>query len=277
MWTTAYVSYRLASVCQTRHDVIGPSLARAAEWLRSAAFPTGGWGYSPAAGPDADSTALAITFLRSVNQDLPAGSVAALLRHQQDDGGFATFTPEWGHGAWIVSQPDVTATAVAALARAGGAGTAEDVARGLQYLWRHRATDALWKSYWWISPLYATEAVSACMAALGQALPTAGLVETLSTWRDGSIFDAALRLLTLERIGGANSTASEECVAALERTQSPDGGWPSAAQLRLTDRQVYEPWLVADSGPVFRDERRLFTTATALSALASLKSRRQPA
>jgi squalene cyclase len=271
MWTTAYVGYRLTSLCGTRHDTLAPALSRAAAWLQSATLPGGGWGYSAVAGPDADSTALAITFLRSVDKELPAGAVATLLRHQQDDGGFATFTPEWSHGAWIVSHPDVTATALVALARLECAGTAESLDRGLRYLWRHRATDELWKSYWWTSPLYATEAVSACLAALDQPLRAAELGETLSAWRDGSVFDAALRLLMLERIGAAGSEATRECALTLEQTQLADGGWPSAAELRLTDRQVYEPWLVANSGPVFRDERRLFTTVTAMSALASVE------
>ena len=271
MWTTAYVGYRLASLCGTRHETLAPALARAAAWLQSTTLPGGGWGYSAVAGCDADSTALAIIFLRSVGKELPAGAVATLVRHQQDDGGFATFTPERSHGAWIVSHPDVTATALGALARLECADTAESLNRGLRYLWQHRATDEMWRSYWWTSPLYATEAVSACLAALDQPLPAAELGETLSAWRDCSVFDAALRLLMLERIGAAGSEATRECVLTLQQTQLADGGWPSAAELRLTDRQVYEPWLIANSGPVFLDERRLFTTVTAMSALASVE------
>jgi hypothetical protein len=270
MWTTAYVGYRLGSLRGTKHgDALAPALARAAAWLQSASLPGGGWGYSEVAGPDADSTALAIIFLRQAGKELPANAVAALLRHQQDDGGFATFEPDSGHGAWTASHPDVTATALVALACVGCecADTADSVDRGLRYLWRQRRIDALWPSYWWTSPLYATEAVSACATALDHPLPAAELLDTLSSRADGSIFDAALRLLTLKRIGAADGEAAAECAATLERTQSADGGWPAAAELRLTDRQVYEPWRVENSGPLFLDERRLFTTVTAMAAL----------
>lgn len=273
MWTTAYLGCRLLPLRGPGRAALAPALTRAAGWLHAAALADGGWGYSAVAGPDADSTALAIAFLQGIGKELPAGALEALLRHQREDGGFATFMPQWSHGAWIVSHPDVTATALLALARVGTADIAEPLQRGLQYLRRHRAGDSLWRSYWWTSPLYATEAVSACLAAVDAPLPAAGLVNTLSSWPDGTIFEASLRLLTLDRIGAAASDGAGRCVSRLERAQSADGSWPGDAELRLTDPRVYEPWLVAESGPVFRDPRRLFTTATAMAALASVERR----
>jgi hypothetical protein len=272
MWTTAYVGARLSGLVTTRDGPLAAALARAAEWLQAASLSDGGWGYSAAAGPDADSTALAITFLRRMDRELPADAVATLLRHQQNDGGFATFTPEWGQGAWVVSHPDVTATASIALAGLPSTETGQSLDSALEYLWRHRGNDGLWRSYWWTSPVYSTEAVSACMMAADRRLPAAELVPILSTWRVESVFDTALRLLTLVRLGASAGASARDCVSTLERVQCADGGWPSAAELRLTDRQVYEPWLLANSGPVFRDDRRLFTTVTAISALASVEA-----
>lgn len=65
MWTTAYIGYRLSSLPSTYRATIDEHLARADAWLRASEFPNGGWGYAEQTGPDADSTSLALLFLRA--------------------------------------------------------------------------------------------------------------------------------------------------------------------------------------------------------------------
>jgi hypothetical protein len=47
--------------------------------------------------------------------------------------------------------------------------------------------------------------------------------------------------------------------------------------LRLTGSRAHLPWASADSGRVFRDQRRTFTTATVGAALAEAAGLAQPA
>ena len=53
----------------------------------------------------------------------------------------------------------------------------------------------------------------------------------------------------------------------LER-QGPQGGWPGGAMMRYPRQHVAEPWNVIDSGACVRDQNEVFTTATAVAALA---------
>jgi hypothetical protein len=269
MWTTAYVGYRLSPLAGLVPQV-AQALGRAATWLRAAMLPSGGWGYSDGVGPDADSTALGILFLRAIGEEVPCAAIEALLRHQRSDGGFATYTPEWGFEGWVVSHPDVTATALRALAAVRNVEERRERARC--YLARSRRANGLWHGYWWPSPMYATEAASACMA-VDPSFETAGLVAVLEGWQDASVFETALRLLALEHLGASAASAAEAGWRTLRLSQQPDGGWPSAAVLRVTRRHIYEPWCTPDAGPTFRDERRLFTTATVVAALVSGASR----
>jgi hypothetical protein len=50
--------------------------------------------------------------------------------------------------------------------------------------------------------------------------------------------------------------------------QLPDGSWPSAPILRVTKPSSLEPGDAEGlASPVFADDRRLFTTATAAAAI----------
>jgi hypothetical protein len=259
-WTTAYVGWKLASL--PRELAPAPALDRAASWLAGAGFADGGWGYGPGTGPDADSTALALLFLGSQGRR-PRSAVPVLLAHQQSDGGFATYTRAWGHGAWTLSQPEVTATVLLALLDDPGAH--EPAAAAARYLQAHRRSDGLWPSYWWTSPLYATDAA---LAGLGHDVTVTPdhVAAAVRAEVTATAFDLALQLSCLRRLG--DTPGALAAAGALTARQLADGSWPSGPVLRLTHRHVTEPWHAAEPGPLFADQHRLFATATAVAALA---------
>lgn len=259
-WTTAYVGWKLATL--PRDLAPASALDRAASWLAGAGFADGGWGYGPGTGPDADSTALALLFLGSQGRR-PRPALPLLLAHQQSDGGFATYTRAWNHGAWTVSQPEVTATVLLALLDEPAAH--EPAAAATRYLRKIRRPDGLWPSYWWTSPLYATAAALASLRddATVDADRVAAAVRAEAT---ATAFDLALQVSCLERLGAADGAT--DAAAVLTASQLADGSWPCGPVLRLTHRHVTEPWDAADSGPLYADQHRVFATATAVAALA---------
>lgn len=258
-WTTAYVGWRLAAL--SGGQVPAAALGRAASWLAGAGFADGGWGYGPGTGPDADSTALASLFLGGQGRR-PRSALPALLAHQQSDGGFATYTRAWNHGAWTLSQPEVTATVLLALLDEPAAH--EPAAAATRYLLATQQPDGLWPSYWWTSPLYATDVA---LAGLGDAMTVERrrVVAAVRATATPTAFDLALQASCLQRLGDA--TGATAAAAALAARQLRDGSWPCGPVLRLTHRHVTEPWNAADPGPLFADQHRTFSTATAVAAL----------
>lgn len=246
-WTTAYVGWRLSSSKQEAAD----ALERAADWLKANELDGGGWGYTEATGADADSTALGILFLHALERRVPRSAVQRLLSFVRDDGGFGTYGFDQSFGAWTASQIEVTATAALALRTMGEA--PEAVVRAADFLCRRRKPNGLWDSYWWTSSCYATEAAVRLLGE--QARQEAA--NALHALRLPNSFEAALRSLVL----GSNTES-------LLDMQAPDGSWPSAPILRLTHRSIYDPQPGDDAGPCFADQRRIFTTATAVAALA---------
>ena len=131
-----------------------------------------------------------------------------LLAHQQSDGGFATYTRAWNHGAWTLSQPEVTATVLLALLDDPGAH--EPAAAAARYLHAHRRADGLWPSYWWTSPLYATDVALAGLGDDTTVTPdrVAAAVRAEVT---ATAFDLALKVSCLRRLGdttGASAAAA---------------------------------------------------------------------
>lgn len=243
MWTTAYVGWRLASS--------GYPLKSAVNWMEAAELDGGGWGYAESTGADADSTALGILFLTTMGRQAPESALRRLLHFVRDDGGFGTYAFDQSFGAWTNSQVEVTATAALALRAAGVED--ETVRRAENYVRSRSRPDGIWDSYWWTSPFYATEV---CVRLLGD---DGAALEQL---RPANAFEEALQAMTLKKSAGK-----------MAATQLADGSWQSAPVLRLTRRDVVEPWASNDAGPCFPDPRRVFTTATVVAALSVANQR----
>jgi hypothetical protein len=266
VWTTAYVGWRLCGVPQVAAS-LAPRLDLAAAWLRDSACADGGWGYAPATGPDADTTALATAFLRH-RGIASSHAVTRLLAHQQADGGFATYTRAWNHGAWTHSHPEVTAAAVAALTPEAGV-PPEVLPAARRYLHQVRGDDGLWPSYWWTTPLYATEAALACVGP--DLEPARRRVAAVVATPTPTCFEAALQVSCLVQLDEIEAAAAR--LRAILEAQAADGSWPSGRVLRLTHRHVEQPWRAADAGPLFADQRRTFSTATVVAALSAVDVR----
>jgi hypothetical protein len=264
-WTTAYVGARVSTLAPALRTSIDANLSRAQHWLRMAEFAAGGWGYAPNTEPDADSTALATLFLGE------AAGEQRLLKYQRPDGGFATYSHAASYGSWVESHADVTATVLLALAQAPFT-TQTAITQAVAYLRLQQGAGGLWNSFWWTSPLYATEATLASFDASGEPLDRSVLETTLRQASTGSPFERALLLMCLTRIRGDDRYASQHA-ETLVHEQMPDGSWQSGPILRLTSRAIRDPWRVADAGPLYRDVRRVFTTATAVAALGAFDTR----
>jgi len=262
-WTTANVGLRLSSLGPPHRAALVEPLGRAARWLLSRHSADSGWGYNLTVEPDADSTAQALLLLAAAGQSAPPGTCAFLARHQQPDGGFATFLPDALTGSWGVSHSEITPVALRALRAHPGGLPQGSLARGLAWLHRARRPDGLWNSFWWSTPLPATEVSLAFLAALGTPEPPPPV---LARWTPADSLEAALLLFITAPAG--SRPRLEQLARKLLADQTDDGSWKCAPALRITARDCERPWEGTVSGPLFADPQRLHCTATALAALS---------
>jgi len=267
-WVTGYVGAALAA----QPDPAGRAAARAAwAWLAPRARADGGWGFHDRTPPDADSTAWALRLAAALGEDAsPAArrARAFLARHRRPGGGVASYRDPEALGrflgapagtdfsGWTASHTCVTA-ACAGLADVSG------------YLRETQRRDGAWAGYWWCDDAYATalaaEALARTAPGDGDDAKTAldaALAWAAETPADAGAFALAcrLRVLRLAPAFGATRRALRERLIAAQRA---DGGFAGTARLRI-------PAPAGGGTPsVLVDDRGLFTTATALAALAA--------
>jgi hypothetical protein len=264
IWTTAYVGWQLHRLPRTLRAHTERAAFRAAQWLRERQFRDGGWGYNETVGSDADSTAFSILLLDAVHGRAPASAVDHLLRYQRTDGGFSTYRPDGNASSWAVSHADVTP--IALLALLPHLGVADPRVRGgIAHVLRQQQADGTWNSFWWSSCWYATQASLALLSAVGRR--SRRPIEFVRAEPADAFATALLLSCELHFAPHAPATAGRR-IDRLIRTQRPDGGWTSMPMLRVTRRDCFAPWSAANPGPLFADPHRLFTSATALGALA---------
>lgn len=265
-WTTAFVGWRLSGAAVPDRPRLDAALARACRWLHEHRHPDGGWGYNAVVPSDADSTALAILFLSAAGQPAPADALACLRKFQREDGGFSTYRPDGLTGSWGRSHPEITPVALRALLTVKADPHDAAIRRGLAAIDAARCGDGTWHAFWWTEGLIATAANLACLAAAGRA---ARLPDTLLALSPTDLLPAASLLGMMAAAGW--SPQAETLAAGLLASQAADGTWRSAPALRITRRDCDQPWNSPDAGAVYADERRLFTTATVLAALAAAR------
>lgn len=258
----------------------------------------GGWAPSAVMPEDADTSAWVLSFLSGVGPGERATfreAVDALLEYRRADGSFGTYVPgALGPGAdgYYDSHVEVTAVVVNVLVKAGLDPCDEIIRGALAYVRAMQEDDGLWQAYWWDGQMYATYHCLRALKAGHDSLEGPGRDRIIDTIRarqgaDGSwgettfgknkAFETALALKSLMLLDP--SLAAEETVRSgitwLLNYQAADGGFYSGPMLRLPAREEKEPWLRQEWTPdtaygfgiLGRDEKRFFTTATALSAL----------
>jgi squalene cyclase len=269
-WATAYVGGKLTSLDNHYRDRASSATARASQWLAGKMFPDGGWGYNEHVDSDADSTALAILFLASAGRTVHDSSYSRLEGFQCEDGGFATFRGRPDLGSWATSHPDVTPSAVLALTTKYST-TSQSVNRGLQSVLDKRTSAGIWKSFWWTTFLYSTERSLSLFEAVRLDIDLQVTRKTLLHTRPQNPFESALLLSSLLWLPDiAKDEDVWPLVDQLVEDQAPDGSWSSRPMLRVTRRDCLEPWKPGDPDPLFRDQNRLFTTATVMDAFSNL-------
>ncbi len=264
-WTTGYIGYKLSNLPQHLKTKASPHLKAGAEWLLRRQFAGGGWGYNTTVGTDADTTSCAVLALAYSGLPAPKSAYTLLTHHQQPDGGFATYLPGDGSGSWTVSHPDVTPLALLALLTRP-APDRHCLDLGSENVKRQQNPDGTWNSFWWDSFLYGTEASLSFLHAQNVAVP---LIPGIAIVQPANAFEGALLISSLLYSQPAGFRAAvRELADQLVAEQQPDGSWKSAAILRITRRDCFEPWASRSPGPLFADPQRLFTTSTVINALS---------
>ena len=263
-WTTAFIALRLLPCAQgSLRRPVQSALLMAARFLEAAREPHGGWAYNRRCPTDADSTACAILFLNGFSATVQPKDYAALARFQLADGGFATYRfgpPDHG---WCIAHPEVTATALRALS---GFLPPDHfrIGRGLAWLSDHLANGEAPSSYWWPSRSYFAIEIEH-LRRIFPALPRCKELRSAHA-RDGFDLAQTLEDSALHCPPGP----ARELEARLLEMQDEDGGWPPSPVLRIP-----VPRNQTHDAPLAADDRRLMTTAAAVSALRTARSQRR--
>lgn len=269
-WTTAYVGSSLHAARERRPDPsLDECLSRAARFLSAARQP-GGWSYNQRCAPDADTTAQVILFLLRIGKPVAMKDYAALAKFQIADGHFATYISNGGRKGWECGHAEVTAVAMQAIGKVLGSNHSI-LRRAESSLRSHLDGRHAAESYWWLSRNYLARELLV-LARSYHGAPEL-FIHSSHSLGDGSTFDRALALEVSAMTDGEPAelnTASEELV----ELQLADGSWAVEPILRVTDPRALDfddP--LFDQSLVAADDRKTFTTATVLRALATLCAR----
>ena len=234
--TTAYVLARLGEVpYDLLSDAMRLQIRNALNWLIAARSPSGGWGRWVGAECDIETTAWAVIALRRHRCRVSAEDLYALrLCHQSGSSG----------------TPDVCAVAANGLAELD----VECSDRLVSWLIEPASSGSRVQT-----PLYACSAI----LELGPVKASRSLLESVrdvaSRYEPESVLEQALLLRCLFQLGLQRAWWVAD---DLRSTQLPDGSWPASVRAYPETRR----------GASALDENRIFTTTTAISALAMANS-----
>lgn len=274
IWVTAYVLYQLNSLQgnTSQYNYFKKCRRKALNWLKISSTQTGGWSYNSVVEEDSDSTSLAILAIRSMNELVPERSLDRLLLYFDSCGGVSTYLEDVEEGrAWSTSQCDVTPLALLALNNKLSPTMKH---QALKFLLKHQRSNGLWPSFWWISPLYATNVVLNYLSSNQYNIPNENvLFHTLDHFYPSGEFEKALHLNCIATLRGNDISKYSHEIFNLLKSQLPNGAWPSSPILRLTNPDIEKPWMKIDVGPVYTDIRNIFTTATVIKLLSNISNK----
>lgn len=298
-WPSAYAGHALRSA-----GVGGAWMDRLFDALMRDQHPDGGWGYHEGTPTDADSTAWGLLALAASSSAAEAHrrGLVRLARHQHHSGGGVSTYAEVGPirrytglgravPFWGWCRPHVEVTAIAGRAF-GGSAVPEHRARA-DRAWRfvrsRQREDGSWRSYWWTSAQVATEQAVRLALLMRQPEPARRAAQWVvreqgadGSWREPaglapSAFVTALCVSILAVTGADAAGPLSAGVSGLLALQEADGSWPGSAGLRIPPppdphASIDNAWHPVGFGPalVVRDQERVFTTATCLSALSEV-------
>jgi hypothetical protein len=263
-WVTAYVSLAMAQAAKaTSVRTAADAALRGATWLAHSRSYALGWGFNSQTGPDADSTAWALRALAVTGMAIDPADVDFLLGHWTPPGGVATYRSGPAH--WGDPHPDVTPVALLALP-AGPAQIVMD--RTLRFVGASREPGGAWPAYWWSTTHYSTLLNVELLASFGRLVGDEGPVVTaVPTQRVTSAVDLACVLHAATLVW--DPEAIQGLAATLIRLQKPSGAWPPSRVLRVTDPEWSVASRVSPRGVLYADLGGVYTTATAVRALAT--------
>lgn len=272
IWVTAYVLYQLSSLQENipQYSFLNKCKSQALNWLLNTKKKSGGWSYNLSVEEDSDSTSLAILAISTMKHPILEESLNRLFLYFMEDGGASTYLDgvEEG-GAWSTSKCDVTPFALLALKEKLPPSIRQ---KAINFLIREQRDDGLWSSYWWTSPLYATYASLIWFSKNHYNIPLKEiLTQTLNSFNPSGSFETALHLDCINLLKTEKNQLFIKDTINLLNAQLPNGSWPSSSFLRLTYSNVERPWMKIDAGPIYRDIRNIFTTATVIGALSKIK------
>jgi sporulenol synthase len=265
-WTTAYIAARVSQAQRLWPQLLMDECLRRAARFLSASRQRAGWAYNQRCDPDADTTAQVILFLTEAGEEVPLNDYAALARFQVTDGHFATYKPGVSWSGWGRGHADVTAVAMQAMGRI--LEPHHSVLQRAEHSLREHIRGAhASESYWWLSRNYLARE----LLMLGRSYKGAPRMSFGSDnpVHDGSSFDRGLAL-EVDLLSKGVSSRTQAGMSELLELQLKDGSWPIEPILRLTN-----PLAVDFDDPLFKkstafaDDRRTFTTATVLGAIAT--------
>jgi hypothetical protein len=302
-WVTAFVAYVLSQV--NSNSSISSTLVCLAQRQRV----NGGWAYNEDVPTDCDSTAWSVLALSSAAQcdsTIIARGVEYIQKHQSvAEGGFCTYSASdhietyiqkpdlTSVQGWTQPHPCVTALALQALLTQREHIESHCIENAIRYLQGKKEQSGIWRSYWWSGCAYGTyHAIRALSAA--QAVTARDLTESArqlerqwsthaesaaSSHEKIAAFEAAFTILAQVLCADIESlTTADKLTSQLIAEQNSDGSWPSSPILRIPPPVVTKPEMLkrwrqgTGTGVIIPDQRRCFTTAAVLWALAAYRS-----
>lgn len=239
-WTTACTSSSLAEFN------LAPQ--KSLDALLSLQWDCGGWSYNQNSTPDADTTLRVLQFLAKINfkdRSIIEPAEKFIIKHQQKDGGIATYLPEaiesMGYigSAWTTSHPCVTALATNVLTNSKARKSTSDFINQ-----RLKMGDA--RAYWWSTPWYVRY--------------EAGEINGEEVGSD--TVEISLALLLKTKLGLADNKLADH----LRSLQLADGSFPKSKLFRIP-RPLQFMDNINETVEGIEDLKRTFATSSAIVAL----------